>query len=245
MRKLISLFLVVCCIASFIPNAYAVARNDSLRISEDEITAVKDNNNQTILKLYAGSFMHCFAEGKGIAEIVSDRTASYMLISPNGEIIYKNFRNGQVQKLNPSTGISDWSNFYQFALEPNTVFDPSVDVQNIYCLNGEPNHDGVYIYYETSSGDYILYKEYLSASVTYLFPLDDFYKLAEIVSAERKNNAYKLGGTTPIEELFDLSPYLFTARPIIDFGVLLISAIAFVLIALGATVFITKRRNKS
>ena len=69
----------------------------------------------------------------------------------------------------------------------------------------------VAIYYATDHGNYILYKEYVTAPETYLFPLDDFYLYAESVVLS-KGDGYSDGGVSN-DESFDLESYLFEAKP--------------------------------
>lgn len=130
-------------------------------------------------------------------------------------------------------GISDWSDFYKYAVSQNKVFGSFVKVNAVYCLDGEPSHDGVYIYYDTDDGQYVLYKSHLSAEKTYLFPISDFYEFSEEVNNERRaKKDLIIGFPSSIEELCDVEDYVL--KPKIDFYFMTIAIIvAFVLGAVG------------
>lgn len=141
-------------------------------------------------------------------------------------------------------GISDWSDFYKYAVSQNKVFGSFVKVNAVYCLDGEPSHDGVYIYYDTDDGQYVLYKSHLSAEKTYLFPISDFYEFSEEVNNERRaKKDLIIGFPSSIEELCDVEDYVL--KPKIDFYFMTIAIIvAFVLGAVGGSVVITSTQNK-
>jgi hypothetical protein len=154
-------------------------------------------------------FMYAFAEKQTIEEIVSGNCvlSQNIMVMTDSVIKYKVERNERIVTLRQTT---DWSKLYKYAVKPSRILSnisPKLEVKNVYCLDGEPSHDGVYIYYSTDKGDYIYYKEYLIAEKEYLFPLNDFYEFASIVQEERNLNKDRDGGGRSIDELYDLGKY--------------------------------------
>ena len=207
-------FIYVICTIVFITfftvSVSAEDNYDSVNIDPEELSLMKDSSDDTVVKLYGGMFMPDFAEKKNIEEIINDDTSiDYMVISKNGNITYKNYRNGKINIINPANGISDWSEFYKYAISPEKVFGYATEIYNVYCLDGESSHDGVYIYYFTDKGEYVLYKEYLSADEEYLIPIADFYNISKVIHEERLKFKFSEGGGRPIDELLDMKSYVF------------------------------------
>lgn len=228
----------------FIIPAMAIEREDSVMLNSSEKELVQNTSKDTIVKLYSGSFMKGFSLQQSMDDIIKDKNILYMIISGKDNIIYKNYSKGEIIEVNPSMLISDWKEFYLYAVSPNLVFESSVEIYNIYCLNGEPSHDGVYICYSTNKGDYVLYKEYLASESEYLFPLEDFYAFAKTVYEDRLLHKDSDGGGTPIDELFDLNKYLFTPQNNMAWMFWIGASIALALVSGGITCIIIKKRNK-
>lgn len=248
-RSLIMLLATIICAASFILPV-AAESTDSLHLSSEEESLLKPSSDDTVIKLFSGAFMKDFATQEDIPGIVEEPRISYvyMIVKKSGEIAYYHNYDGEMVKLNSATGLSDWSDFYTYAVSPNTVFDPSVKVNRAYCLDGDRSQDGVYIYYETDHGKYVLFKEYLSADKTYLFPISDFYEISEVVYSNRLLHKDTEGGAPPIDELFDVENYLFQPKSNSEsnFDWMTIGLIiGIVLVVVGGVLYLFHRRKAS
>ena len=244
MKKLIYTALCTIVLTLFTILVSAEDNYDSVNIDSEELSLMKDSSDDTVVKLYGGMFMPDFAEKKKIEDIINDDTSiDYMVISKDGNITYKNYRNGKINIINPANGISDWSEFYKYAISPEKVFGYSTEIYNIYCLDGEPSHDGVYIYYFTDKGEYVLYKEYLSADKEYLIPIADFYDISKAVHEERLKFKFSEGGGLPIDELLDMKPYIFRDNTYIYF----VMPILIIAIVIGGVIgiIVYKKKNAS
>lgn len=209
MKKLLCSILIFMMIV-FPLDVFAAENEDSVNLSEEIIHAVRNKSDDTVIRLYAHRYMRKFAERQDIAKLIESVSEVYMVIGASGEISYKRQVEDGFVEITASP-YPDWSEFYEYAISPETVFDSSVEVTNIYCLDGSPSRGSVYICYVTDKGDYVLYKEYLEADKTYLMPLNDFYDFAEAVWAEEVKFIDSEGGSGyAIDELFDLEPYEFT-----------------------------------
>lgn len=176
--------LIICLIISLTPVSLA-KDYDSLHMSENEVSMLHLPDDYVVVKLYSGSYMSKFAAQESIETILQRTTPLYMVISSDAEITYYVIREGESSKI--TTGkISDWSQFYKYALSPEKIFGKRKKVYNVYCLEGEHSYNGVYILFETSKGTYVLYKQFLLADEMYIFPIDEFYQYAAMVQAERE-----------------------------------------------------------
>lgn len=187
---------------------------DSINIDPQERQTVQTSDDDTVIKLYSGIFIKVFSEKKEINTIISGQNIleEIYMLKTDDVIKYKHFYNDTLVEITQTHHLSGWNQFSTYAISPDNVFDSSVTVNNIYCLSGESSHDGVYIYYVTDKGDYVLYKEYLSSDKEYLFPINDFYDFAKIVYDDRVQNKDMEGSGTPIEELLDLKTYEFDSN---------------------------------
>ena len=247
--KFLTLFIIaISFLFIFSMEVLAVNDNDSLKIDSDEAAKFKYNSDDIIIKIYNGSYMHGFAEKATIDELITSKYVGepyYYVLSKSEGYQYKVERKGEIGNID----ISDWNKLYKITLSPLNILktiSSDIQVQNVYCLDGNPSHDGVYMYFITNKGYYVYYKEYVSAENEYLLPIEKFYDFAIAVYTERKKNSDLglVGGTKPIEEIFDLEPYKIKNTGTL-LNVILWSALSFVLIfALGAVVFIYKKRVK-
>ena len=140
-----------------------------LAISYDDIIVTSDD---TVIKLYWGLFSKDFIQQKNITSIINISNVTYMVAKSSEEIYIKDIYQG----VGITREFDEWDGFYTYTIYPNLIFDSSVKVNKIYCLDGSRAYDGVYIYYDTDHGAYVLFKKYANAKETYLFPLSDFYE---------------------------------------------------------------------
>ena len=230
---------------------FALQNEDSVNISEQMRLALQDHPDDIIIKWYGCAFMHYFAEGKPVSEMLNDKTlngdesAIYMIFSSEtDQVIYKRYTQNGVYRIDRNfVRCAEWDRLYPYIEDPSKVLGKSITVTNIYCLNGEDSLDGVYIYYVTDQGDYVLYKEYLLADDMYLFPAEDFYAFAKVVYEERisssrgPNGEPLYGGGKSIKEIYNMKPY-----KVADHSRIVWIAVILVISSIVAVVFIRKYR---
>lgn len=174
----LSVVFILCATIFTIPtSAETYDLYDSVHLNSEEESPLKTNSDDIVVKLYGGLFMSAFARQEDITTMIEKSSVSYLIDTSDGGILYKRYSDGEPETL--SFGIFSWDGFYTYAISPDLVFDSSVKINVTYCLNGAPNHDGFYIYYDTDHGTYILFKEYENSKETYLFPLSNFYEFAK------------------------------------------------------------------
>ena len=182
---------------------------DSIHLESEERSLLNASPEDTVVKVYSNDIIRNFESRKDIADILADSEIMYMIVKDSGYISYYNFYKGQLTELWKETGVPDWSEFYTYAVFPSLVFESTIKVEQVYCLNGMSPWD-VAIYYATDHGNYILYKKHLKVPETYLFPLNEFCLYAGSV-VRSKGDGYSDSGVSN-DESFDLEPYLFEAK---------------------------------
>ena len=215
---------------------------DSVDVDPNEVEIFKQSDSDRVIKLYGLSFMHLFAEGADIESFKVHEELN-MVISPFNGIRYMRMRNGNLEHVTIS--VSDWSEFYKYAVYPERVFGAFTEVYNVYCLNGDASHDGVYIYYVTDKGDYVLYKEFLSSNEQFLFPVEDFYVYAKDVWELRLSQADRDGGGMPelSEDILNYQDnYKFVSYDWIFYVVI---SVALVVGVSAGVIFLKKRKVKN
>lgn len=192
-------------------DSYAIEYGDSIAFDSFEAELVRNKPSEKVIKLYNGYYMPRFSEQQDIHTMLADALeVSYMVISGK-QIQYKHIYEGKITNVTYRES-TDWREFYTYAVSPELVFEPSIEIYNTYCLDGSSSHNGVYIYYVTNKGNYVLYKEFLTYEEMYLFPLEDFYRVAKVIQDDRYLHRNEDGGGTPVSELVDLNQYIFTPR---------------------------------
>lgn len=129
-------------------------KNDSISIPSTIADEYKTNpSHNVIFRFYNGYFMLGFAQKATIQEIINN--PDYVLeevyaTSVDGITMYRAKRNGTLT--DPLDHHSEGNIFRNYALSPNKLFKKStfsssdLTIDSIYCLDGEPSHDGIYIY---------------------------------------------------------------------------------------------------
>ena len=209
----ILLSFVICVISFIIPiSAESYDSYDSRYLTSEEKDILAKSyhddiipfSDLEIIKLYSSVFMYKFAKQEDIMSMIEPSShLSYMFVADSVHMHIRAIRDGEGVELLKANGTIIWEGFYTYTKYPNLVFDTSVKVNKIYCLDALVNYDGAYIYYETDHGEYILFKEYTSAKNTYLFPLSDFYKFAKLYMT--------LDGD--VDKIFNMESYLISDTP--------------------------------
>lgn len=250
MKKNALCIILAILISTFVSlDVFAADSEDSLKISNDITDAITNSADDVVIRLYNNRYIKRFAERQTISEqieaVCKYNMEVFMVIEPSGSITYKKRWQDGFSNIT-ARPYSDWSEFYIYAKYPNLIFDSTVEVTNVYCLDGTPSHEHVYIYYATNEGDYVLFKESLNDEKMYLLPLNDFYDFADAVWSEQKKYLdYEGGGGETIHELYDLEPYEFTPKDNSRTYMLIVAITAIVLLC-GVTIYVLgkKRKNK-
>lgn len=200
---LCSLLVFILCTTIFIVPTSAEAYDpyDSRYLTPEEEAPLKTNSDDMIIKLYYAGFVFDFSQGKDIASIIEKSNIIYLVKLNDGMILYKRYHNGEL--VDVSFAERSWDPLFKYVISPELVFDQSVIINSIYCLNGTTTFDGGAIYYDTDHGIYVLFKWCGNPKETYLFPLSDFHEYAKAMIGIDGANI----------ESFETEKYLFNDTP--------------------------------
>ena len=250
-------FITICL---FILFSFSIFANegieDSLSFSDSVYQTIENSNKDNTIKIFNGTFMHLFGQRKGIEEIISDENLLEPYYAVKGRFSsaeYYYIREGASCKI--SIHPPELDSTLSYVLNPSLILNkvsPFLSAQHIYYLNGDASHDGIYIYYQTEKGDYVYYQEFASDAEGYLFPVDDFYAIAEEVEttfqAEKQEREhldsiqkYLFGGPTLLSDIVDISEYQITPGNPVLLYVGLAAAVGIV----GVGVFLLVRRKRA
>lgn len=216
MKKYIIIGILLCV---FICQSYVYAAEyDSYNIPDIELNMLQLSEEEVVIKLYHGMFRRDFAERRTIHELIDENNilGEMYMISPNiseeesNYFRYLKISDGTVK--GSAIGSLDGADlFFKYTTKPELLFDsqtfPNIAIENIYCLDGELSHNGMYIYYVTSQGDYVYYKEYPEAEHEYLFPVKDFYDFAATIQAEIDALPDDMVGGINVSKVYDMTPF--------------------------------------
>lgn len=173
-------------------------RDDSVVFPQEERDLVQNTENDIIIKIYSGWFIHKFAERTSIDELIYDK--DFCLDEIYGIKDKETFKmrqlkhiwkaDGKVYEITEYIGgVPDWPYDYMIpkVLSYDEYFSSSnvfgeledVTVYEVYCLDETPSLGGWYVYYVTSIGDYVYYSEFGNVIEEYFMPVEEFYEFAE------------------------------------------------------------------
>lgn len=249
MKKMVIIMLCLFCITTINISAYGRTNEsyDSLTIADNIKDLLDVSSDKIIIKYYNGLFIPGFAKEENINILISDKYVieDVYMIKEYDKILSKVVRGGKSVELFESEEASLIYSFYEkYAIKYSRYLE--IDgLINIYCLNGDSSYDGVFIYYVTANGDYVLFKENCYSENMYFFELDEFYKFAKVVYEDRVKNALLIGGNRPVEELYDMTGFkIYTKNQNLTTILLRISFFVFVIIGIFI-IFKSPKKSKN
>lgn len=277
MKKQVYIIIAVVITALFMMSP-AYAENERLEMNTENYGSLKVIENDAVLndatkyedssKYYengkficyyeCGSIIFYFSKYNNVEPFISEPNAvreRYMLIS--GPAFYKyTIANDKVTGGVKTFSQSDQEYIRNYVLNYEYVLKQlpqSPEIKNVYYfeLTQPYYHDA--IYFETSSGDYIMYREEEGGSA-YLFTAEEFHKYAQDVYNYILENQYDEEGNA-IDGAFDPNAFdpgdytslSFRAKPVIKWYHIVGGAIiAVALLSVAATMIVRlKKRNKA
>lgn len=190
---------------------------DSVRLSETEISQYKKSSDGQLIKLYnvespEDYFVAKEDLGKWFAE--NNQLSLFYVTIDSNQTIYE-YVGPKVGTIPHNSG--NWESLYRYAVYPEEVFgtDSDIVVKNVYCFNSEFSGDyvlsynrGVFIYYVTNLGDFILHKPDSKQGKTYILPLEAFLRYMESARAYYRSVSNNNGAPSNIAQCgFDLEKY--------------------------------------
>ena len=229
---------------------------DAFDVDAETRTFLSASKDDSVIRFYSGYFMYGFSQGWSLEETLNDgwshKQTEYIIVSEEDgqEIIsYKCVVDGEHQEVSEDRYErmhKQFTEIYKICKEPEkklSVLGPLITVNKVVFLEALP-YDGLYIYYETSIGDYVYYRCSLeSDEIEYLVPLDEFVEYAKEEQAIRSVTEAGGGGNELAAKYlsdYDLSNYTITPRKL-WFTVLFCSVPA--LLIAGVCFFVHKRKK--
>lgn len=254
MKKVISIFLFAAIIVSLC--AFTVYADSQVLTYEEQKVFGEDRS--FILKYYNGMFIHAFANGVSLPDIISNSAVVETIYvfseeSRKDELYLSAIRNGIETHITVDPNLKEASVFVKYYDKGEKLLkciSVNAEVKEVYCLGGGASHDGTYIYFVTDGGDYVFYKEYPTSEDEYIIPAEKFCEMAKTISREREKNKYKDGGNPGLEELFGGSQYDLKQYKVETFtmykGMILTAALAVVavVVVFVAVCIIMKKRRR-
>ena len=205
-RLLILAALAGLCILCLISCDRPVETNpsDSIHFASEEESLLNISTDDVAFKVFCGEFASKFAKEEDIKAIAkeSDKVV-FWIVHSNGMYDCKEYKNEEMVRVT----YSGWEKMHEYAVSPSTVFDSSVKVREVYCLDELGFDFSTCIYYDTDHGSFVLLKKNQMDEEVYLFPLSVFCEMSEAVYNERILNANNEGIPT-YEDVYDLEPYI-------------------------------------
>lgn len=212
--------------------AAATSLSDSLRIGKTTYEILGGVEGDTVIRLYHGKFMGGFAAGESISALTGEDYVTkqvYMTRSRRGRKTYRTISDGRLEETDEVS--LDGDCIYNIVKNPGRVFSGKITIDNIWCLDGDSDERGIYIYFATDKGDYVYYRESADTDAEYLLPYEKFTEFARAVVNGPEGGA---------DAAYDLSPFLIKEE--IDFFLIAaaVIAVAGTLALCGCTVLLRR-----
>lgn len=256
MKRVLCVLLTIIYLLCFAVPTFAHTQvEDAFDIDEETRTLLSVSEDDTVIRFYCAYSMYGFSQGWSLEETLNDgwshKYTEYLIVSEDDgqEVLsYIQVKDGEIQQISDEFNDrkqKEFTEIYKICKDPEkklSVLGPFITTNKIVFLE-EVMFDGLYIYYETSIGDYVYYRRSLeSDEIEYLVPLDEFVEYAKEEQAIRSVTEGGGGGELAAKYLsdYDLSNYTITPRKL-WFTVLFCSVPA--LLIAGVCFFVHKRKK--
>ena len=237
---------------------------DSFGVSNKIRNEISDNSDDTVLKIYIGSFTDFFyykyigaADMDTLNTKVWDTEYGYLfniryVVRPAGSSSFRTYAYDFYKDGLEHIGDSDSSFYFEYIDHPERVFDPSIEIKEIYILQKSSSHSSTdYIYYVTDIGDYILMikDNYYNGEwgeprrLPYLFTFEEYGKFIYDYYSSLDEPVINSGNITfPDEHKYILTEPL--KKNISHYVTeIIIGSVAIILLIVAIVIY--KRRNKA
>ena len=164
----------------------------------------------------------------------------YLLLEDNQTSYVRMAEDGIERIENSEPYCEYWDDFVRYALNPDLVFAAKYKVEAVYCLHGLWG-EGMFIYYKTDKGDFLLQRDYGDDRKTYLFPYDEFCNLSKEVVSNFPPSVIQEGYSRP--SYIDISEFEFKENTISDVINAILCALCFGTVS--ALIFMYVKKVKS
>lgn len=173
----IALLIVFISVAAFLIVKSESER--SLNLSKEDNKAITElfgtRDFDAIVRIHPVFIHQHFSQDNASIKGITDNAYEprYYMMIENDYTRFVRISENEIEQVDMYGFDEYWDDFIGYALKPELVFDKSYEVESVYCLHSVAG-EGMFIYYETDKGDFILHREYGTEEKTYLFSYDDF-----------------------------------------------------------------------
>lgn len=236
--KKISLVMFLCLFAVLLSVAVsATSLSDSLRIGNENYELLGGGGDDTVIRFYRGSFLEGFADGVPISDLTCGDNVSeqvFMTGTKRGITSFKTVVDGETHD---ARGGADAKQIYSVMSKPERLFREKVEIDNVYCLDGDDADGGIYIYFVTDKGDFVYYNNPERSEREYLFPRDSFAEYARAAVDARSGG----GGPVSPDEISGASEFEIKEKPDVLLAVACVIAVVGIAALCGVNVRMKKR----
>lgn len=223
---------------------------DYLDIPEEVMTALKRKDDTQFIKTYGSCGLE-YLHKTTIQEIIEKHDYKEYYISldqlghPKDLYIYYIRDDGHGSTFNQKM-ISETKSFLIKCLDFDNIessISGGAKVTNCYICDDTVNHGGMYCYYETTKGDYILFREMRETTEPlYLVPEEKFREISKQYEEIMKEHANEIWGADGIAEHIDLSKYKYNPYQNL---IIILSVVGVVAVAAVVGLVIWRKKKKA
>ena len=223
--------------------------------AQKELVGMGDSD--TMIRIYNGYFLPGFAAGDSLENLTSEKyVLEEVLVTCEKEerlnVECFAIRNGVADRL---SGLEKAARvFAEYTDEQNIrklEQKTKAEIRSVVCLCGEPSHNGIYIYYVTDQGDFVLFKEYAISEKTYFFPLEEFTAAAAEYQEEKTKNLYdengneRIGADIRFEDVKNVGKYELSLNEKNGWVIVAVCIVAFLVLAVLLLVLVRRKFGHS
>ena len=229
---------------------------DCRSISKEERDAIGAADSDILIRIYNGSFLHGFAICDSIDDLTSSKYVleeillSYRQDDYSSVACYR-INNSVANKVN---GLESASLIFAQYTSESTVDKlekkTKATIRSIICLCGETSRDGIYIYYKTDNGDFVLFKEYASSDKVYFFPVSEFITFTKDFLEKKttvlydQNGEVRKGTSVRLEDVVNVKKYELSLNNSVEWFIIITIVLSGLAVVFVSIIVIRKVRRK-
>ena len=248
--KIISLSLIVLAMLNILAVLPIYAENhkmDYMDIPQDIEVYLKREENVDFIKVYGSCDLMCLHE-MNIEDILAKTYHQEYYISMENKspknLYLFNENSGMVWK---SAFESVLKKFIKKSLDFDNIessISGNAKITNCYIFDDTVNHGGLYCYFETTKGNYILFRQVLAETEPlYLVPENEFKEITKKYNEILEEDKENYGGVIDITEYINMSQYKY--NPYKKMIITLSVSVAVIAVAIILVVNLKKKKFKN
>lgn len=197
MKKHIAIIAVVMIMITIFSGtgAYAAESGNNTVVTQNIHDILGSDPNNTF-EIYNGGFIYCFANNYSIEEMLADNiviSSYFVVFTGNKHVVYSITNNTANKEERMNKAADFFYEGYSDTVKDLLASEYDATINNIFFLSGAESTGHLYVYYQTDNGNYVLFRENMDDTESYLVPEEEFCSFSKDIWDNYRKELFRDG----------------------------------------------------